>query len=124
MQNPCYIYQEKKGEKHVTEQHRYRSLCNCFSRQWKGPETSKVMYTQIKVRCAGKDHLEVTKCIKFQKQHFPELFAWTSWCYSQHPILWHSLGLLTSQTGVQQGDPLGRPLYVSSSQKDGDHHSH
>ena len=36
-------------------------------------------------------------------QHFPELLAWTSWCYGQHPILWHSLGLLTSQTGVQQG---------------------
>ena len=39
-------------------------------------------------------------------QNFPELLAWTSWRCSQHPILWHSLGSLTSQTGVQQGDPL------------------
>ena len=40
-------------------------------------------------------------------QHFPELLSWTSWCYGQHPILWHSLGSHKSQTGVQQGDPLG-----------------
>ena len=21
--------------------------------------------------------------------HFPELLPWASWCYSQHPIMWH-----------------------------------
>ena len=45
-------------------------------------------------------------------QHFPELLAWTSWCYGQRPILWHSLGSLTSQTGVQQGDPLGSFMFA------------
>ena len=40
-------------------------------------------------------------------QHFPELLSRTSCCYGQHPILWHSLGSLTFQTGVQQSDPLG-----------------
>ena len=44
--------------------------------------------------------------------HFPELLPWASWCYSQHPILWHPLGRLRSEQGVQQGDPLG-PLYFS-----------
>ena len=49
-------------------------------------------------------------------QHFPELLAWASSCYGQHPILWHSLGSLTSQTGVQ-GDPLGPFMFALVLQK-------
>ena len=45
-------------------------------------------------------------------QHFPELLAWTSWCYNQHPLLWHQLGILTSQVEVQQGDPLDPFLFA------------
>ena len=26
--------------------------------------------------------------------HFPELFPWVSWCYGQHPKLWHPMGVL------------------------------
>ena len=44
--------------------------------------------------------------------HFPELLPRASWCYSQHPILWHPLGHLRSEQWVQQGDPLG-PLFFS-----------
>ena len=44
--------------------------------------------------------------------HFPELLPWASWCYGSHPLLWHPLGHLSSQSGVQQGDPLG-PLFFS-----------
>ncbi|KAL5473587.1 hypothetical protein EMCRGX_G028089 [Ephydatia muelleri] len=44
-------------------------------------------------------------------KHFPELLPWASWCYSQHPFLWHPLGCLTSEQGVQQGDPLGPLLF-------------
>ena len=43
--------------------------------------------------------------------HFPELLPWVSWCYCRHPVLWHTLGNLTSQSGVQQGDPLGPLLF-------------
>ena len=35
---------------------------------------------------------------------------WAAWCYGQHPTLFHSMGTLSSETGVQQGDPLG-PLF-------------
>ena len=45
-------------------------------------------------------------------QHFSELLAWTSWCYSQHPLLQHQLGIFNSQVGVQQGDPLGPYLFA------------
>ncbi|KAL5477544.1 hypothetical protein EMCRGX_G024355 [Ephydatia muelleri] len=44
-------------------------------------------------------------------KHFPELLPWASWRYSQHPFLWHPLGCLTSEQGVQQGDPLGPLLF-------------
>ena len=37
---------------------------------------------------------------------FPELLPWVIWCYSQHPILWHPLGSVHSEQGVQLGDPL------------------
>ena len=43
--------------------------------------------------------------------HFPELFPWVSWCYGQHPTLWHPMGVLSSELGVQQGDPLGPLLF-------------
>ena len=44
--------------------------------------------------------------------HFPELLPWASWCYVQHPTLWHVTDIISaSETGVQQGDPLG-PMYI------------
>ena len=49
--------------------------------------------------------------------HFPELLPWVSWCYGKHPYLWHQLDILTSEQGVQQGDPLGPLLYALVLQK-------
>ena len=40
----------------------------------------------------------------------PELMPWVSWCYDSHSILWHPKGTISSQSGVQQGDPLGPML--------------
>ena len=33
--------------------------------------------------------------------HFPELLPWSSWCYGQHCTLWHPLGTISSEIGVQ-----------------------
>ena len=44
--------------------------------------------------------------------HFPEIYPWTSWCYSQHPKLWCPLGSISSASGVLQGDPLGPLLFA------------
>ena len=35
--------------------------------------------------------------------HIAELFSWVYWCYGQHPKLWHPMGVLNSELGVQQG---------------------
>ena len=43
----------------------------------------------------------------------PELLPWASWCYGSHPLLLHSLGQLSSEAGVQQGDPLGPFFFVA-----------
>ncbi|KAL5463777.1 hypothetical protein EMCRGX_G032711 [Ephydatia muelleri] len=43
--------------------------------------------------------------------HFPELLPWVGWCYGSQPTLWHPLGQLSSEVGVQQGDPLGPLLF-------------
>eukprot|EP00731_Ephydatia_muelleri_P023931 Em0016g202a len=46
---------------------------------------------------------------------FPELLPWVSWCYGSHSSLWHPMGQVSSQSGVQQGDPLGPVLLPLSS---------
>ena len=43
---------------------------------------------------------------------FPELLPWVSWCYGSHSWLWHPMGKISSQSGVQQGDPLGPMLFA------------
>ena len=43
--------------------------------------------------------------------HFPELLPWSSWYYGQYPALWHHLGTISSEIGVQQGNPLGPLLF-------------
>ena len=45
---------------------------------------------------------------------FPALAPWTAWCYGSPSILlFDHTHHITSQCGVQQGDPLG-PLYFCS----------
>lgn len=45
------------------------------------------------------------------RAHFSELFQWAAWCYGDHPLLLSAMGTLRSESGVQQGDPLGPLLF-------------
>eukprot|EP00731_Ephydatia_muelleri_P019402 Em0012g227a len=47
--------------------------------------------------------------------HFPELLPWASWRYGSHPLLWHPLGHLSSQSGVQQAAFAETPWYMPTS---------
>ena len=48
---------------------------------------------------------------------FPELLPWVLWCYGTHSALWHPMGRVSSESGVQQGDPLGPLLFALVLQK-------
>ena len=45
------------------------------------------------------------------QEHFPELFPWINWCYANPSSLTYGLRSLSSEEGVQQGDPLGPLLF-------------
>ena len=46
------------------------------------------------------------------KTHFPQLYPWVVPCYGQHSHLKFGDHRLSSEAGVQQGDPLG-PLFFA-----------
>ena len=48
---------------------------------------------------------------------FLELLPWVLWCYGTHSALWHPMGCMSSESGVQQGDPPGPLLFALVLQK-------
>lgn len=47
-----------------------------------------------------------------EEKNFPELSAWVKWTYENPSILWYADEMLSSDDGVQQGDPLGPLLFA------------
>ncbi len=55
-----------------------------------------------------------TQALEQVKTHFPGLARWAQWCYQQPSHLVFGSHLLSSETGVQQGDPLGPLLFAAA----------
>ena len=55
----------------------------------------------------------VDRCTFLQecRLHFPSLSAWVEWCYAEPSHLYFGNQSIESQSGVQQGDPLGPLLF-------------
>ena len=50
------------------------------------------------------------------RKHFPALAQWSMWCYREPSRLQFGEHVLASSSGVQQGDPLGPPLFAGAIQ--------
>ena len=83
------------------------SVRSCVEKHWMDEDLGVLKVDMRNAFNLASRQILLSKCEK----HFPELLPWVSWCYSKHPLLWHSMGSLTSESGVQQGDPLGPLLF-------------
>ena len=45
------------------------------------------------------------------QHHFPGLSCWAEWCYTSPSVLFLGQDTISSESGVQQGDPLGPLLF-------------
>ena len=45
------------------------------------------------------------------RHHFPGLSRWAEWCYSHPSHLYFGSNTISSESGVQQGDPIGPLLF-------------
>ena len=43
--------------------------------------------------------------------NFPQIYSWVHFCYSKHSFLFFGNFIISSEAGVQQGDPLGPFLF-------------
>ena len=46
------------------------------------------------------------------RHHFPGLSRWAEWCYVEPSKLYFGQQVISSERGVQQGDPLGPMLFA------------
>ena len=113
----CAVVKGKAAE--FSEPHRFGVACSngaekiahglraCVNKYWLDDD-----FVVLKVDMKNAFNMVSQEAILSEcSKHFPELRPWATWYYSQHPILWHPLGSLHSEQGVQQGDPLGPLLF-------------
>ena len=74
---------------------------SCCTNQAKSCVTGEPVIV-LKIDMRNAFNLVSRQALLWCEKHFPKLFSWVSWCYGQHPLLWHSLGCLTSELGNKE----------------------
>ena len=69
----------------------------CIEEHWRQDEDFEMLLNLVSRQAV------LDECSVFS----PEILPWVSWCYGSYPELWHPMGHLSSQSGVQQVDPWG-----------------
>ena len=82
------------------------------ARQWQSRNSNNPTAVFAKI-----DFTNAFNCVDRQafleecRHHFPGLSRWAEWCYSQSSHLYFGSSTISSERGVQQGDPLGPLLF-------------
>lgn len=88
-------------------EHIVHSMRSVLASHWHSPD-----FVVLKVDFANAfNSISRTALLAQCRALFPDLLPWVQWCYGDQPFLFHSLGVLRSCVGVQQGDPLGPLLF-------------
>ena len=82
-------------------------------RQWLVRNTGSATKVLLKVDFENAFNvLDRPELLRQVRAHLPGLAPWVEWCYGAHSRLLCDGAALTSESGVQQGDPLGPLLFA------------
>ena len=82
-------------------------------RQWFQRHSADAEKVLLKVDFENAFNCVDRKCFLEQcRQHFPGLAPWAEWCYDSPSHLFFGDHRIASESGVQQGDPLGPLLFA------------
>ena len=83
------------------------------ARQWSHRNKNNLSAILVKI-----DFSNAFNCVDRQvfleqcRHHFPGLSKWAEWCYAQPANLYFGSDTISSEKGVQQGDPIGPMLFA------------
>ncbi|CAE8636187.1 unnamed protein product [Polarella glacialis] len=87
------------------------------ARAWKNRSATDTSKALLKLDFANAFHcVSRSQVLEQTRRHFPSLARWSQWCYSRPSKLVFGSYTISSETGVQQGDPLGPLLFSAAIQ--------
>ena len=83
------------------------------TRQWAQRHAGSATKVVVKLDCQNAFNMvDRGALLRMVRLHLPGLAPWAEWCYDRHSRLLFQGTPLTSEAGVQQGDPLGPLLFA------------
>ncbi|CAE8721897.1 unnamed protein product [Polarella glacialis] len=87
------------------------------ARAWKNRSAADTSKALLKLDFANAFNcVSRSQVLEQTRRHFPSLARWSQWCYSRPSKLVFGSYTISSETGVQQGDPLGPLLFSAAIQ--------